>query len=91
MKKSQIGSLTFTRSVDNFSIPLLVGLASDDHSDDDGDYGDDDVDDDDHDYSDDDFDDGNDLTGDHDVLSEVCTTRIFEHLFDVFAPVAYLL
>ena len=46
MKKSQIGHLTFTRSVDNFSVPLLVGLASD-HSDDDdngddGDYSDED-------------------------------------------------
>ena len=84
MKKSQIGSLTFTRSVDNFSIPFLVGLASD-HSDDDdngddGDYGDEDVDD----------DDDDDLTGDHDVLSEVRTAWIFELLLNVFAPVAHL-
>ena len=43
MKKSQIGHLTFTRGVDNFSVPLFVGLASD-HSDDDAD--DDDNDDD---------------------------------------------
>ena len=41
MKKSQIEHLTFTRNVDNFSIPLFVGLASD-HSDDDGDDNDDD-------------------------------------------------
>ena len=47
--------------------------------------------DDDGDYSDDDGDDGNDLTGDHDVLSEVRTARIFELLLDVFAPVAHLL
>ena len=87
MKKTQFGNLTFTRSVDNFSVPLLVGLASgqndddDDYIDDDGDYSGDDIDD----------DDGNDLTGDHDVLSEVCTPRIFELLLDVLAPVAYLL
>ena len=47
----------------------------------DADDGDDDVDD----------DDGNDLTGDHNVLSEVHTTRISELLVNVFAPVAYLL
>ena len=90
MKMSQIGHLTFTRSVDNFSVPLLVGLASG-QNDDDDDYIDDD--DNDGDYSGDDIDDddGNDLTGDHDVLSEVHTAQIFELLFDVFAPVAYLL
>ena len=50
-------------------------------SDDDGDYSDDDV------YDDD----WNDLAGDHDVLSEVRTARIFELLLNVFAPVAHLL
>ena len=100
MKKTQFGNLTFTRSVDHFSVPLLVGLASgqndddDDYiDDDDNDGDDDDGDGDDDDYSDDDVDDddGNDLTGDHDVLSEVHTARIFELLLDVLAPVAYLL
>ena len=38
-----------------------------------------------------DDDDGNDLAGDHDVLSEVRTARIFELLLNVFAPVAHLL
>ena len=100
MKKTQFGNLTFTRSVDNFSVPLLVGLASG-HNDDDGDYIDDDDndgdddngdgDDDDDDDDDVDDDDGNDLTGDHNVLSEVHTTRISELLVNVFAPVAYLL
>ena len=42
MKKSQIEHLTFTRSVNNFSVPLLVGLASD-HSDHDGDDDDGDI------------------------------------------------
>ena len=90
MKKTQFGNLTFTRSVDNFSVPLLVGLASD-HNDDDDDYIDDDDNDDDCSDDDVDDDDGNDLTGDHNVLSEVHTTRISELLVNVFAPVAYLL
>ena len=86
MKKSQIGHLTFTRSVNNFSVPLLVGLEGN-HNNNDDDNGDDD---------DEKNDDGNvvgdhdDLAGDHDVLGEVRTARIFKLLLNVLAPVAHL-
>ena len=88
MKKTQFGNLTFTRSVDNFSVPLLVGLAGDHNNDDD--HGDDD---------DEKKDDGignvivdhDDLAGDHDVLGEVRTAWIFELLLNVLAPVAHLI
>ena len=86
MKKPQMGHLTFTRSVNNFSVPLLVGLPGD-HNNDDDDDGDDDGK----------KDDGNvvgdhdDLAGDHDVLGEVRTARIFKLLLNVLAPVANLI
>ena len=78
-------SATFTGGVNNFSVPLLVGLAGDHNNDDDN--GDDD---------DEKNDDGNvivdhdDLAGDHDVLGEVRTAWIFELLLNVLAPVAHL-
>ena len=77
---------TFTGGVNNFSVPLLVGLEGN-HNNNDDDNGDDD---------DEKNDDGNvvgdhdDLAGDHDVLSEVTTTGISEPLLDVLAPVAHL-
>ena len=81
-------SATFTGGVNNFSVPLLVGLAGDHNNDDD--HGDDD---------DEKKDDGignvivdhDDLAGDHNVLGEVRTAWIFELLLDVLAPVANLI
>ena len=78
---------TFTGGVNNFSVPLLVGLEGN-HNNNDDDNGDDD---------DEKNDDGNvvgdhdDLAGDHDVLGEVRTARIFKLLLNVLAPVANLI
>ena len=84
----KLRNATFTGGVNNFSVPLLVGLAGD-HNDD---YGDDDERKDNGNVVDDDNDDegDDDLAGDHDVLGEVTTARISELLLDVFAPVAHL-
>ena len=79
-------SATFTGGVNNFSVPLFVGLEGN-HNNNDDDDGDDDEK----------NDDGNvivdhdDLAGDHDVLGEVRTAWIFELLLNVLAPVAHLI
>ena len=79
--EKKLRNVTFTGGVNNFSVPLLVLLARD-HNDDDGD-------------DDERKDDGNvgddDLAGDHDVLGEVRTARIFKLLLNVLAPVANLI
>ena len=84
--EKKLRNVTFTGGVNNFSVPLLVGLAGDHNNDDDN--GDDD---------DEKNDDGNvvgdhdDLAGDHNVLGEVRTARIFKLLLNVLAPVANLI
>ena len=86
VSERKLRNATFTGGVNNFSVPLLVGLEGN-HNNNDDDNGDDD---------DEKNDDGNvvgdhdDLAGDHDVLGEVRTARIFKLLLNVLAPVAHL-
>ena len=89
VSERKLRNATFTGGVNNFSVPLLVGLAGD-HNDD---YGDDDERKDNGNVVGDDNDDegDDDLAGDHDVLGEVRTAWIFELLLNVLAPVAHLI
>ena len=86
VSERKLRNATFTGGVNNFSVPLLVGLAGDHNNDDDNDDDDDEKNDDGNVVGDHD-----DLAGDHNVLGEVRTAWIFELLLNVLAPVAHLI
>ena len=75
VSEKKFRNATFTGGVNNFSVPLLVGLAGDDEKKDEGNV----------------IVDHDDLAGDHDVLGEVRTAWILELLLNVLAPVAHLI